>query len=143
MHQQGRSVLTQSYRTLPSKAPAIPERFDYRHNTYSTLGDIRHRSPQPYFVHPTLPLNQFKSALVDRSTETEADLLEELQAQLSAKFTLMLQVHKEGILDLLYSDNHHDLHLKKLTHELTELRLHNARLQLENRYLQDLSAKHN
>lgn len=80
----------------------------------------------------------FKPTRVDRATETESGLLEDLQGLLSDKFTMMLQVHKEGILNLLHNGNSSNLHVKKLTHELTELRLQNVRLQLENRHLSDM-----
>jgi hypothetical protein len=140
MLREGRSVLTQSYRALPlGRDTGNVERNEVRHNTYADMSDLSHLKQQPYYVLQERHSNHFRlPCKIDQSTGTEADLLEDLQALLSAKFTLMLQVHKEVILDLLHNDQTHDLHLKKLTHELTELRLQNARLQLENRTLSEM-----
>jgi hypothetical protein len=140
MHREGLSVLTQSYRALPlGRETGKVDRDEVRHNTYADMKDLSQLKLQPYFVQQERQTNHFRlPSKVDQSTGTEADLLEDLQALLSAKFTLMLQVHKDVILDLLHNDQTHDLHLKKLTHELTELRLQNAKLQLENRTLSEM-----
>mmetsp|Transcript_29282 Transcript_29282/g.52425 ORF Transcript_29282/g.52425 Transcript_29282/m.52425 type:complete len:142 (+) Transcript_29282:24-449(+) len=138
MQRPKHSVLTQSYQTLPLGGDTpILQRKDARHNTFTDMSDHSLKAA-PYIVQSGRQQDYFKPQKVDQATETEVDLLDDLQTFMSAKFTLMLQVHKEVILDLLHNDTSHDTHLKKLTHELTGMRLHNARLQLENRHLSEM-----
>lgn len=76
------------------------------------------------------------------TTHTELDLCFAFQRTLSAKFSEMLLMHKEIMLELMSKERGRDEQMQRLTQDLSQLHLTNARLQMENRQICDMLAKH-
>jgi hypothetical protein len=76
-----------------------------------------------------------------RAVHGVLDLCFAFQETLGAKFTEMLNVHKDIMLELMTKERNRDDQLRRLTQDLSELHLHNARLQMENKYLCDVLTK--
>mmetsp|Transcript_29357 Transcript_29357/g.52554 ORF Transcript_29357/g.52554 Transcript_29357/m.52554 type:complete len:200 (+) Transcript_29357:28-627(+) len=76
-----------------------------------------------------------------KSSHTVIDLCLAFQETLGSKFTEMLRVHKEIMLELMSKERSRDDQIRRLTQDLSELMAHNVRLQIENRSLHDMLDK--
>jgi hypothetical protein len=76
------------------------------------------------------------------TAHTELDLCFAFQRTLSAKFSEMLLMHREIMLELMSKERGRDEQMQRLTLDLSQLHLTNARLQMENRHICDMLAKH-
>lgn len=73
---------------------------------------------------------------------TELGLCFALQKTLSAKFSEMLILHKEIMLELMSKERSRDEQMRRLTQILNQQRVTNAKLWTENRQICDILAKH-
>lgn len=104
----------------------------------STLIDVnalKHEDKATMTVEEVQPREQSFPSKAQGPTLGVLDLCFAFQSTLGAKFTEMLQVHKEVMLELMSKERSRDDQFRRLTNELSELYMQNARLQMENRQL--------
>lgn len=77
----------------------------------------------------------------NESSSTVLDLCFAFQSTLGAKFTEMLQVHREIMFEMMSKERSRDGQFIKLTAGLRDLHIHRAKLQAENSQLCEILAR--
>mmetsp|Transcript_7563 Transcript_7563/g.14094 ORF Transcript_7563/g.14094 Transcript_7563/m.14094 type:complete len:195 (+) Transcript_7563:706-1290(+) len=85
--------------------------------------------------------SEVPSPMAESSPKGVVDLCFAFQKTLGSKFTEMLKMHKEIMFELMAKERGRDEQLRRLTSELSELYMQNARLQIENKHLCDILGK--
>jgi hypothetical protein len=107
--------------------------------------DSRSRAESSLLISPSPLKYQEKWTMTSEEQpaprHTVIDLCLAFQETLGSKFTEMLKVHKEIMFELMSKERSRDEQIRRLTQDLSELHLHNAKLQLENKYLCEMLEK--
>jgi hypothetical protein len=121
-----------------------------KYESFQSLAN-KYKVDSPLLV-TSAPKSQDKTTMTEHTKDirashvqgayTELGLCFALQKTLSAKFSEMLIVHKEIMLELMSKERSRDEHMRRLTQDLNQQRVTNAKLKTENRQICDILARH-